>query len=300
MKTPLLFFSLSFPLLLFSQSQQGPLSGTLFGNDNTVGTYAWVNQSAAQANDLQDATVTLSCGMIAISNYLTAGGFGFSIPPLAVINGIEVEIKKCRGDYPDNPSCGMFVYPLCIGFSDFTDHSVQIIKSGNISGNNYATLTPWAYCFSVYDTYGGPSDLWGETWTAADINDPGFGVAVAAINDTYFGDDVAGIDHIQITVYYMSFTTGISVDGNNGLAVLLHSSPVRQELFFTLDAAGALRGTVKITGVDGRSFFEEPFALTPGKNQKHIDVSSFSAGMYLLQVTTENGLFSVQKFLVAE
>ena len=47
-------------------------------------------------------------------------------------------------------------------------------------------------------TYGGSSDLWGETWTAADINDPNFGFALAV----FVGDSVALVDAMSITVFY--------------------------------------------------------------------------------------------------
>ncbi len=47
-------------------------------------------------------------------------------------------------------------------------------------------------------TYGGSSDLWGETWTPADINAAGFGAAIAVTD----GLDTAGVDHITAKVYF--------------------------------------------------------------------------------------------------
>lgn len=49
-------------------------------------------------------------------------------------------------------------------------------------------------------TYGGETNLWGTTWTAAEINASGFGASVSAYNVT--GGGSAEIDAIRITVYW--------------------------------------------------------------------------------------------------
>ena len=46
--------------------------------------------------------------------------------------------------------------------------------------------------------YGGTSALWGETWTAADINASNFGVALSVTDSA----DAALVDHMTIKVYY--------------------------------------------------------------------------------------------------
>src|SRR5262249_32514487 len=59
-------------------------------------------------------------------------------------------------------------------------------------------------------TYGGSSDLWGETWTAADINDPNFGFALAV----FVGDSVALVDAMSITVFYNTLCGNNQIDPN--------------------------------------------------------------------------------------
>src|SRR5690606_22873191 len=50
-------------------------------------------------------------------------------------------------------------------------------------------------------TYGGPADLWGESWTAADINAADFGLVVAATNDGSGNAGQARVDCVTITIY---------------------------------------------------------------------------------------------------
>ena len=52
-------------------------------------------------------------------------------------------------------------------------------------------------------SYGGASDLWGETWTYSQINASTFGVAISVSGPANSGEGAnADIDHIAITVHY--------------------------------------------------------------------------------------------------
>jgi hypothetical protein len=81
-----------------------------------------------------------------------------------------------------------------------SDSTVKLIKAGTAVGSNHAsgTWTP-----SVLETfnYGSTSDLWGTTWTPADINNSGFGIELIVHNaDT--GIDSAQVDFVTIAVTY--------------------------------------------------------------------------------------------------
>src|ERR1035438_2919605 len=79
-------------------NSQGPDTGSIFVNDVSIGTFAWLNPGNAQYADGTYATCPLSESTNnSISNYLKATGFGFMIPTSATICGIIVEIK--RHDY---------------------------------------------------------------------------------------------------------------------------------------------------------------------------------------------------------
>jgi hypothetical protein len=54
---------------------------------------------------------------------------------------------------------------------------------------------------TVY-TYGSSSDLWGLTWTPADINSDDFGLAIRLWCGGAYGQSTIYVDHMYLTVYY--------------------------------------------------------------------------------------------------
>jgi len=87
------------------------------------------------------------------------------------------------------------------GDTDIFDSIVKLIKGGIQSGTNQARVIPYQH--TGYISYGGWSDLWGLSVTAADIKAPGFGVALgvkAAPNPP--SAQTILVDHVRMTVYY--------------------------------------------------------------------------------------------------
>lgn len=148
-------------------SSQGPLSP---GTATNVASFS--NPNNIKVSDNVYATGSDFCN-------LTATNFGFSIPSGATIDGIlfEVEAKD-----PD----GSFIREIYIIKSDGTQGSQKGLVFTGVNGTD------------TYYPYGGSSDLWGLSWTAEDINDVDFGVAV---NCRTF-DTTIYIDHVRCTVYY--------------------------------------------------------------------------------------------------
>jgi hypothetical protein len=151
------------------------------------GNPAWSNVSNVTDDDDQFATVSLAVNDE--SQYLLASDFNFSIPSTATITGITVRV--------DTNSDEEYV----------SDFSVVLLKDGVATGDDFYSDETWgtnkAYG-GPYDeiiTHGAPDELWGTTWTPADINDPDFGVAIAAVN-LGAGLDTAKIDFIEIAVFY--------------------------------------------------------------------------------------------------
>lgn len=91
------------------------------------------------------------------------------------------------------------------------DDEIKIVKSdGSIGTTNKSAGASWPTS-DAYSTYGGPSDLWGETWTAEDINNANFGCVLSAID----GNIGAAIDmnYLKATNFGFSIPTGSTVDG---------------------------------------------------------------------------------------
>ena len=170
-------------------SQETNSPGTM-ADDDTVGTAIWTNPDRAKVSDNSYATA----GEITTqtSHYLKATNFRFNIPTDATIKGIVVEIE--RKSTLDSVK-GWVI-----------DSAVKIVKSdGSIGATNKGdTITHWSVAESNF-VYGSSSDLWGETWTPADIKDIDFGAALSTLV-TYVltPGSIAWVDHIRITVYYIA------------------------------------------------------------------------------------------------
>lgn len=144
------------------------------------------------------------------TGFLRATGYGFSIPASATITGIQIVIRRGSGQIAGHTG-------FCI------DNGVFLVKANAQVGTDHsATGVFWPSTGGVNfrpsnQNYGGSSDLWGTTWTPADINGSGFGAQVRAFNqetNPFFNSDPL-VDWIGITVYYVTPTTGSWTNPNN-------------------------------------------------------------------------------------
>jgi hypothetical protein len=167
----------------------GPASPGTMADDASVGTVAWTSPDNAKASD--DAYASAVLASLHVSHYLKATGFGLAVPSEATILGIlaEVELKKS-------------------GIGAVVDSGVRIVKGGNIGSTEMASAVVWPTS-DTYRFYGGATDLCGETWTPADINDPGFGIAISAMA---FPGATAYIDHIRLFVFWTIATRGYDIE----------------------------------------------------------------------------------------
>lgn len=175
-----------------SATDSGALSPGTMADDATVGTVAWTNPNNAKVSD--NVYAVAASHITPTTHYLKATNFGFTIPVGATINGILAEFER-KGSSASG--------------SYNADSAIKIVKSDGIIGTtNKSTGATWSETES-YISFGGTTDLWGETWTYTDINDADFGVVISAIldvNDKYPPTSVASVDHIRITVYYTEAT----------------------------------------------------------------------------------------------
>ncbi|MEO8590409.1 MAG: T9SS type A sorting domain-containing protein [Flavobacteriales bacterium] len=106
----------------------------------------------------------------------------------------------------EQPSCTFNGTPNRWAMIGFTlqrarelDYSVRLMKGGTIGGTDLANTTSWPTS-DAYVNYGGAGNLWGQSWTIADINATGFGVVLAA----RVANGTARVDHVRVTVTYYS------------------------------------------------------------------------------------------------
>lgn len=166
-----------------STPSDGPANPTTAVNDASIGSQAWNSPGNVTASDNIRARQDIS--PLSSTNYLKTTGFNFSIPLGATINGIVAEAEVQSLDSPSD-----YIY----------DNAVRIVKSGLVGTADRSSGAFWAS--EGYISHGSASDLWGESWTPADINSSNFGVAISAKNVETTSPWSAEIDHIRITVYY--------------------------------------------------------------------------------------------------
>ena len=187
-----LLFLVSMLGIAFALSSGPNNSGTIINLDNSASNNRfWVNAVRASTSNNSYASVVLNGGSAndRQSDFLKATNFGFAIPLDATILGIEVTIERAQS---------------CVGSSCTSvvvDSNVRLVKDGNIVGIDHADRNT---AYSNSDTsvkYGSSSDLWGTTWTPAQINNNLAGLVFASQRNIG-GDRNVRVDAITMNVYY--------------------------------------------------------------------------------------------------
>jgi len=154
----------------------------------------WTNVT----NVLSDNNVNATSGpytFIQTSWYIHAKKFGFAIPSDATITGIEGRIRRYRsggtsGNIVDN------VVRVGVATIPFSEYVLT-------AGTNKANATNWGTT-EVAVTYGGTTDLWGQTFTPSDINSENFTFALQVINPSFnfSGGRTAQVDYMELNIHY--------------------------------------------------------------------------------------------------
>lgn len=163
------------------------------GQSLTPGDAPWLSPTNIYtSNDLKSYS---NISIYNISYWLQASTFGFTIPTGSTITGITVYIER-----------------RCNRASAIKDASMHIAKGGlRLTATNKAKATFWETIDTVTQ-YGDSTEMWGTTWTPAEINASGFGAAICAENIWYDPRAYAYVDHIYIIVYYTVPSTNTKIN----------------------------------------------------------------------------------------
>ena len=141
----------------------------------------WTNPNDVISSNDVYATAALTGGFgPAFSDPLRTAGFGYAIGGTDTVFGIKVEIE---------------VKSSAVDVASFTQ--IQLCKAGTPVGSS-KTSDPISTTES-YITFGSSSDLWGTTWTPAEVNDANFGVQFVGMVDAGTSATIS-VDHVRITV----------------------------------------------------------------------------------------------------
>jgi hypothetical protein len=179
---------------------------------NSGNTFRWINGSNAQTSNNQYAVLQWTTsggspvGADPISgsgyvNYLVCTQLASSIPAGSTINGITVKIERYNGEGGE--------------MLTITDNAIYLTKDGtNTVGSNKSAGVTWSLTDpnTLNETFGSSSDLWGTTFTAAEVNASTFGVMISP-NLSIGGSGAAiganvKIDQIIVDINYT--TSGVA------------------------------------------------------------------------------------------
>lgn len=154
-------------------------------DDPSVGAREWVSPDA-----IVDGGETQVPNMLAqeVSHLLVGKYFNFDLPPTAVVSGVEVEWRR-RG----------------ILEAGLADSQVILVKGGVPGVASRGKQESWGAYEDVL--YGAPTDLWGESWTPADINGDSFGPGLSVVNTAEGVNPTEGVDTpfveaVSVTVHF--------------------------------------------------------------------------------------------------
>jgi hypothetical protein len=263
-----------------AQMTAGPQSGSVFSDDNVIGSYVFGSppNAAASDNNRSSASAILSV-LTGDTHYLKASGFGFSIPSGSIIKGIFVEIEKSASN-------------ISI-LASVEDNSVRLIKGGTIVGTNHKLSGNWPTSESYYG-YGSSTDLWGTTWTVADINSSNFGIAFSSSIVGVVGlFPSARVDHMRVTVSYDFIIVPLTIIDFSAIKNTDHSASLKWTTANT-DEAALVRVQRSKNGSDWVTLHEQQGEIASTDRTYQYNDAGYrdNTAFYRLQVQHASGSIS--------
>lgn len=154
---------------------QTVLHQTKYAGSATTPDPQWVEPSKATgAPDNQCATVAAAYKQLYLTN------FGFQIPDGAAIQGIKVRVKAGR-------AAGR-TFTTWLRYDGWES-----------SPRTWVCVGVYSCVGTGFSELGGPTDLWGRSWSASEVNSSNFGVRICSCE----GEGTRYVDAVEITVYYV-------------------------------------------------------------------------------------------------
>ena len=158
----------------------------------------WTNLANIVSDDNSDAnTEKVPSGFDSdeIHEHLRSRNYGFTIPAGETILGIEVQVEVWDAN----------------ATLDMDDSDARLAKADVPVGADRSIAGVWPSTRTVR-TYGSPTDLWGTTWTPAEVNAAGFGFALQPRALSGGTGAIAQVDYHRIIVYYTGGTPTADLD----------------------------------------------------------------------------------------
>ncbi|HWY12449.1 MAG TPA: T9SS type A sorting domain-containing protein [Bacteroidia bacterium] len=201
------------------------------------------------------------------SRSLVSSQFGFSIPGSATILGIEVNIIR------EAPAINTIM-----------DTTVMLLMNGVTQSLNNKSSVSWPATYTN-QVYGGPSNLWGLTWTPADINNPATAVRLGVYNQSTVSVSGVNVDFISMTVYYAN-PLGI-IESQTSSPNVFSPYPNPSENILNIENISNRKiEMVTVFDIMGRKVLEQR------ENTSQVNVQSLEKGMYQLVIISNGKNYS--------
>jgi len=172
--------------------------------------------------------------------------FSFNIPNGATINGIHLEIEASES----SPVYGI----VALSWDGGSNYITKPNRIWDVAGDNN-------------ETFGGPTDSWGRTWSSEELNNTNFRVR---IQRSFQSTGTLAVDCIYIKVYYnYEFMRIMDLDGTSRIEIV-------EENLLTTNFPGTT--TIYIDGNIQSSLTEGQWHHITITNTKGINVSNLEIG----------------------
>ncbi len=172
-------------------SVEGWNSPSTAADDSAVGTITWSDPNNIKTSNDANASTAMGVGTPSTSHYVKGTNFGFTLT--GTVDGVEVDIERAAT------------------FGGIWDRYVQLAKASTVQGANKADQsTVWGSIEATIG-YGGAADLWSLTLSDSDVQNSGFGAAIAVEQKNAYQYREADVDHIQIRITYTPGAAGGSL-----------------------------------------------------------------------------------------
>jgi protocatechuate 3,4-dioxygenase beta subunit len=231
----------------------------------TGGNAAWTNLSSFTAEDGTAATTAgLTSGQttqnLQITNFGLNINTNFAGGATTTILGITARVVKKSSDA-----------------GSLTDNVVRLIKGGTIVGSNYSAAGSWPTTFTGTNYGTGTTDLWGTSWTVAEVNASNFGINIKASRTA--NTPVPSVDYVEITVYYR---VSVTVDGvTTTTDYSVNSSSANAGEFYYQDGIDVFDGNTSVGTRWHSNLGMGALALLPGSEHvtaTHAEAISLNSG----------------------
>ena len=283
MKRPVILLLLLLCTAVMNAQQEGPnLPGSTENQplvSCTICTGAvWDSTDNISAVDGQLSSVTLDPFLTCFqstcyrSRYLTAYNFGFNIPQNAVIEGVTIDVIGV-------PDANGAVRDCTI--------ALRRDNLNNLYGTNMAGNAPWNVN-NPQHTYGAPDDLWGLTWTPADVNSPDFGTYIK-LQNTSNNFHTVDVDAVFITVNYSLNMEVHSVTSSPQTVTMNYDA---QQTTLNVTLLSSAPSHITITDMMGRVCVQQDAQ----ENTLQLDLTALAPELYIV-VVEQDGEAVSRKFV---